>query len=381
MDPDSDPTRNPATAPAGRDPAHSAQPGDPRPAPAPLPARTRLARTAVIVLLVLAVALVVAFLRGAFGNGADHRASAIIRTMQGGGDTPLHAGFRRAHARGLCVRGRFVGSGEAAALSVAPLFAKGESPLLGRLSIGGGSPVAPEASAGVRSMALAITQADGQQWRMAMNTPPVLAVGTPEEFHQQLRAMAPDPATGKPDPARIAAFLDAHPESAAFRQWQAGYRASDSWANTQYHSINAFVLVDAQGRRQPVRWAMVPQAPFTPLGEGPHTDDALTREFQQRLAQGPQRWTLRLQLAGSGDPVDNGALPWPDSRRTVDAGIVEITAAQPQEGGACNGLNFDPLVLPGGIEPSGDPILHARRAAYAESLRRRARETLREAAP
>ncbi len=351
------------------------------PSPTPLPRRARLVRAALIGLLVLAVALAVAFLRGAFGNGAAHRASGIIKTMQGGSDTPLHAGFRRAHAHGICVSGRFVASGDAAALSVAPLFAAGESPLLGRLSVGGGSPVAPEASAGVRSMALAITQADGQQWRMAMNTPPVLAVRTPEDFHAQLRATAPDPAIGKPDPRKVEAFQRAHPEGAAFRQWQASQRASDSWANTQYHSINAFVLVDAQGQRQPVRWAMVPQAEFAPLGEGPHSDDALSRDLQQRLATGPLRWTLRLQLAAPGDAVDDPTQPWPQDRPQVDAGIVEISAAQPQQGGACNGLNFDPLVLPQGIEPSNDPILHARRAAYAESLRRRARETLLEAAP
>ena len=40
------------------------------------------------------------------------------------------------------------------------------------------------------------------------------------------------------------------------------------------------MLVDDAGRRQPVRWAMVPEAPFAPLGEGPHTDDALSVEFQ-----------------------------------------------------------------------------------------------------
>lgn len=54
----------------------------------------------------------------------------------------------------------------------------------------------------------------------------------------------------------------------------------------------------------------------------------------------------------------------------MDAGTVELTAARAEEGGDCNGLNFDPLVLPAGIEPSADPVLHARRAAYAESLRR-----------
>ncbi|MNC81585.1 Catalase-related peroxidase precursor [compost metagenome] len=44
------------------------------------------------------------------------------------------------------------------------------------------------------------------------------------------------------------------------------------------------------------------------------------------------------------------------------------------EQGACRDLNFDPLILPSGIEPSADPILAARSAAYAESFNRRSRE-------
>jgi catalase len=209
----------------------------------------------------------------------------------------------------------------------------------------------------VRSLALVINQADGQQWRMAMNTPPVLPVGTPEAFHnKQIRALAPDPATGKPNPQTLAAFFDAHPESAAFRAWQASYRPSDSWANTQYHSINAFVLVGADGQRQPVRWAMVPEQAFAPLGEGPHAADALSREFTQCLRAGPVRWTVRLQLAGPGDPTDNAAPACLESRRQIDAGRVELSGAEPQQGGACSGLNSDPLVLPRGIEASADPI-------------------------
>lgn len=358
--------------------------------PSPIPAdetanfapssRTNTLRTLVILASLTAVALGVAGLRGVLGSGDDSRPSDIVDTQQGGPQA-LHQGFRRAHARGLCVEGRFIGSGNAQALSLSQAFGLTESKLLGRLSIGGGNPSAPEASAGVRSLALMLTQPDGQQWRMAMNTPPVLPVGTPEAFHEQIKALAPDPATGAPDPARLAAFFQAHPESAAFRTWQAQHQPSDSWANTRYHSINAFMLVDADGRRQAVRWALVPEQPFSPLANTDHAADALTAEFKRRLVDGSVRWILQLQLAEPGDPIDDATQAWPDSRPTVDAGIVEIDSAQAQEGGACNGINFDPTVLPRGIEPSADPILHARRAAYADSLRRRARETLLGATP
>ena len=41
---------------------------------------------------------------------------------------------------------------------------------------------------------------------------------------------------------------------------------------------------------------------------------------------------------------------------------------------AARDLNFDPLVLPGGIAASDDPLLSARSAIYSQSYTRRAGE-------
>jgi catalase len=304
--------------------------------------------------------------------------AAFVNTQEAGG---IHAGFRRAHAKGLCVVGSFISSGALAERSVAGIFGQGSVPVIGRLSTAGGNPSAPDASSPVRSLALQFMLADGQQWRMAMNTPPVLPVGTPEKFHLQLQALTPDPATGKPDPARIGAFFAAHPESAEFRAWQAANQPSSSFATTRYHSINGFVLVAADGARQAVRWAMVPQADGEPLSAGPHDRDSLQEEFTARLASAPVRWSLEFTLAEPGDVTSDATRSWPQSRTRIEAGVLELTAASAQIGGECNAINFDPLVLPRGIEASDDPILAARSAAYAESLRRRAREQRQETAP
>jgi catalase len=304
--------------------------------------------------------------------------SSFVDTQERGG---LHPGFRRAHAKGLCVAGTFTSEGALSAYSSAGVFAPGSVPVVGRLSTGGGNPTAPDWTAGVRSLALQFNLPDGQQWRTAMNTPPVLPVGTPEKFLGLLEALAPDPATGKPDPARVGAFFAAHPESAGLRAWQATNVPTGSFASTRYHSINAFVLVSADGARQPVRWAMVPEADAQPLGEGPHAPDHLQQEFSARVAQAPVRWAMEFTLAGPDDATDDATRAWPEDRQRIVAGVVEITATSPQQGGACDGINFDPLVLPRGLEASDDPILGARSAAYAESLRRRAREHRQEATP
>ena len=74
------------------------------------------------------------------------------------------------------------------------------------------------------------------------------------------------------------------------------------------------------------------------------------------------------------DPTNDATLPWPAGRRQVDAGTVTIDHASSEDGGRCTAINYDPLVLPSGIEPSDDPLLSARSAAYARSFTLRAEE-------
>ncbi|MDF0732006.1 catalase family peroxidase [Pseudomonas entomophila] len=287
-----------------------------------------------------------------------------------------HPGYRKNHAKGLCVSGYFQSSGLAEPLSTARVFSQLRVPVIGRFAIGGANPYAPDAAVPTRSLAIQLSSDDGQVWRTGMNNPPVLAVSTPQGFYEQVLAGSPDPATGKPDPAKIQAFFAAHPESAAFRQWSASYKASDSFASTDYNSINAFRLIDAGGKAHPVRWRLEAQTPFAPLPAQVDDKQLLQHDLQQRLAKGPLRWTLRLTLAEPGDPVDDPARPWPAERASIDAGTLVIERVDAPEQGACRDLNFDPLILPHGIEPSADPILAARSAAYSESFNRRSRETL-----
>ncbi len=347
------------------------------PAQKPLTTQSKLLRLAAIAGALGAAGLALVYTAGWLRSSAL-TPSAFVNTQELGG---IHAGFRRAHAKGICVAGSFTSSGALSALSSAEVFAVGSTPVLGRISTAGGNPTAPDATSPVRSLALQFQLPGGQQWRMAMNTPPVLAVATPENFLKQLQALTPDPATGKPDPTRIGAFFAVHPESAEFRAWQAANKPSSSFASTRYHSINAFVLVAANGTRQAVRWAMLPQTAAEPLGVGPFDRDSLQAEFTQRLASGPVRWTMEFTLAAPGDVTADATRSWPEPRQHIIAGTLELSATSPQVGGDCNAINFDPLVLPRGIEASDDPILAARSAAYAESLRRRAREYRQEPTP
>lgn len=326
------------------------------------------------------IALVVGGLAGAFAwtagwlSPARITAPRLVGTIENGRPYP---GFRRAHARGVCVAGWFEPTPDAARLSRARVFSQARTPAIGRLSIGGADPLGAEAQARVRSLALQLDTDDGQQWRLAMNTFPFFSVSTPQAFAEQVVASRPDPATGKPDPAKMQAFLARHPEAAAFMAWAGSAPWSSSFANTAYNGVHAFAFTNASGERRYVRWSFVPEAPFQPLApEQRQTAEAdhLTDELAARLARGALRWTLELTLAAPGDPIENPSRPWPETRERVTAGTLVLERAYDQATGDCRDINFDPTLLPVGIAPSRDPVLAARAAAYSVSFNRRQRE-------
>lgn len=315
-------------------------------------------------------------------NGFGQRgvtAQQFVDFQEGGNP---HLGFRRAHAKGFCLAGEFVANGDLTAYSSATLFQPGSTPFVGRISVGGGNPTAPDLAAEVRSLALSIGDKPSVRWQTAMNTPPVMPVRNAHDFYAQMNAFRPDPETGRPNPERVAAFLEAHPETQAAREWQASYTATESYATETYNSINAFYLVK-DGQRQAVRWAAVPHAESHGRGfEGDRDDaNALQNEFMARLESAPVVFDLVFTLATAADNENDPTVRWPADRQQVVAGQIVIHSASDQSEGLCNGINFDPLVLPRGMAPTQDEILSARSSVYAESYRRRAREHFYQQAP
>jgi catalase len=219
----------------------------------------------------------------------------------------LHPGFRRAHAKGLCIEGRFLANGNGTALSKAGVFTPGDVPVIGRLSTGGGLPYAPDGRLVFHAIALSLTQANGEQWRMAMDDTPIFFVATPQAFRDFQLATAPDPETGKPDPVRTADFLAHHPETRAFMEWMRDAPLPSSFANGTYYSINAFRFTNAAGETRFVRWSLVPETPFTALDKSTLASvppNFLFDDVVQRLRQGPLRWHMVVTVAAPGDPVD-----------------------------------------------------------------------------
>lgn len=93
----------------------------------------------------------------------------------------------------------------------------------------------------------------------------------------------------------------------------------------------------------------------------------LADELRKRVAAAPAAFDFSVQLADKSDQLTDPTKVWPDSRKVVPVGKLVLDSV----GGACDGVTFNPLVLPKGINPSNDPVLLARPAPYGISLGRR----------
>jgi catalase len=288
----------------------------------------------------------------------------------------VHPGFRRNHAKGVCVFGFFESNGNGVRLSKAAVFQPGRAPVLGRFSLGGGHPYAPDTASAVRGLGLQFSLPDGELWRTAMIHLPVFPFRTPEAFYEQLLASKPDPSTGQPDPAKMQTFLARHPETAEALKVIKSQPASSGFGDSTFHGLNAFRFINAVGESTAVRWILAPAQPSktenaaTPSQDKNFLFDALIA----RIHRGPLQWNLIVIVGQPGDPTNDATIAWPAGREQVNAGTLTLDRVESDDTSAARDINFDPLVLPDGIGPLDDPLLSARSAVYSQSYTRRAGE-------
>jgi catalase len=345
--------------------------------PAPLGSARLLVRLLLIGAALVAVIVVFAYLGGWLTPNQLTPARLTDGFEEVGG---VHPGFRRNHAKGMGVSGFFESNGKGVRLSKAAVFKPGRVPVIGRFSLAGPNPLQADEPASVRGLGLQFSPPDAEPWRTAMIILPVFPVRTPEAFYEQLLASAPDPKTGKPDPEKMKSFLARHPESERALGIIKNRKISSGFANSTFHSLNAFWFVNSAGESKPGRWILAPEQPFEPA-RGPVLNDAVPKDknylFDALIAEiqrQPLRWHLIIIIGQPGDPTDDATIPWPDGREQVDVGTLTFERAESDDTSPATALNFDPLVLPPGIAPSNDPLLSARSAVYSQSFTRRAGE-------
>jgi catalase len=283
----------------------------------------------------------------------------------------VHSGFRRNHAKGLGASGFIESNGDGVRLSKAAVFEPGRVPVIGRFSLDGGHPYQPDRPDTRRGLGLQFSLANGELWRTAMISFPLFPVSTPEIFYERMLAFNQGPATGKPDPARLKAFEERHPEPVEVLKKITAEPHSSGFGNTTFHGLNVFRFTNAAGKTTPVRWILKPMRPFEAAGAARPGKNPLFHELITQIHRQPLRWRLIVIVGEPGAPTNDPSIGWPAGREQADVGTLTLDRVEAEESSAAKDIKFDPLTLPAGMAPSDDPVLRIRSLAYSESYARR----------
>ena len=299
-------------------------------------------------------------------------ADEVVSTMEKlNGVTP---GARRNHIRGVCVSGKFIGSKSIQAYSRSALFSGKDVPFVGRFSLAGGNPNAPDTAKSPRGLAIEFKLPKNSIQHFTMLNVPVFSASVPQTFLDSMVANLPDPATGKPDPQKIQAFRESHPDTKPLAEFMAKNNPPISYANSEFYSIHTFKFINSKNKTTLVKWRFEPTAGIKrffdeELKSAPSR--FLDDDLISKTKEGPIAWNMILTIGETGDEQNNPTIYWPEGRKEVTAGTLTITSAALQQNGDCEPINFDPLFMADGIAPTNDPILLFRSPAYAQSYAKR----------
>jgi catalase len=285
----------------------------------------------------------------------------------------VHPGYRAFHAKGVVVEGHFKATAAAAQLSSAALFSGNTIPVTARFSDGNGVPTTPDGGPAMpRGIAIKYHLPGGADTDMVTNSFKFFPVGTGEDFRDLLTAIT-ETTPDQPHPNKIEQFMGSHPQAP---KALGTLQVPDSFADEEYHGVDAFIFVNKSGQRQAVRYLIEPEkvAHITSDQAAKESPNYLFDDLSKRLAKRPVVFHLKVQLATPGDQTKDASLPWPDDRKIVDLGLLTITKIDPDSAEAEKKLLFLPTNLTAGIELSDDPLPSLRSAAYGVSYARRSQQ-------
>jgi catalase len=292
----------------------------------------------------------------------------ILDELSGG----VHPGFRPAHAKGLMCIGSFSPSPEAAGLTRASHANRPSTPVTVRYSNATGIPTIPDndpARSGPRGMAIRFHLADHVHTDIVAHSTNGFPVRTGEEFLEFLRAAA---AAGAGKPEAIGAFLAAHPNARRFVETPKPIPTS--FAREAFFAVNSFKFTNAQRISRHGRFRIRPEEGadyFSSEQAALKAPAFLFEEIGPRLARGPVRLAVFVQLAGDGDDVNDSSVAWPENRPQIPFGTITLTARVDDREPEKRMIIFDPIPRIDGIDTSGDPLSEVRSEIYLLSGRRR----------
>ena len=285
----------------------------------------------------------------------------------------VHPGYRPAHAKGLMLAGNFKAAAGAQRLTKAPHVARESTPVTVRFSNSTGLPQLPDnvADANPRGLAIRFNMAEHEHTDIVSHSTDGFPTRDGYEFLEFLRAAVASGAD-VPSPKPIEQFLGAHPAALAFVQTPKPFPSS--LARQSYFAVTAFAFTNADGVTRNGRYRIVPvdgndyltDEQVAAIGANYHFD-----ELAERVAKGPVKFKILVQVAEPGDTADDATVHWPESRELVEFGGLELTEVIPDSVAQQKHIIFDPIPRVEGIEASADPLLELRAAIYLLSGRRR----------
>ena len=292
-------------------------------------ARNVLSMTALAVAGALAVASVPVFAADPAPADAKPVPQAAVEALNKISGGP-HAGYRANHAKGVLVTGTFVPAASAAMLSKAPhLNSKQPVPVIMRFSNGTGFPTLNDADgkASPHGIAIRFKLPDGTSTDIVSISANGFPVGKPEEFVALLQAIGQSgPGVAKPTP--VEKFMSTHPIAL---KWATTPRpAPVSFGTLAFYGVNAFKFTNAQGLSRFARYQILPVAGEAALSAdeaAKASPNYLMDELPARIAKAPVKFRLVAQLAEEGDPVNDGSLVWPATRKLVELGTFSLTGS------------------------------------------------------
>jgi catalase len=293
---------------------------------------------------------------------------AVLDELSGG----VHPGFRPAHAKGLMCAGTFHPSRQAAGLTRAPHASRDATAVTVRFSDATGLPGVPDndpARSGPRGMAVRFHLADHVHTDVVAHSANGFPVHTGEEFLDFLRAAA---AAGAGKPEAIRAFLATHPNARRFVETP--HPVPTSFVREAYFAVTSFKFTNAEGVSHHGRFRIRPEEGTEYLSDAQaaaKSADFLFEEIGVRLARGPARLGVFVQLAGAGDDVTDASVPWPEGRAELPFGTITLSARVDDQEPERRKIIFDPIPRVDGIDTSGDPLSEVRSEIYLRSGRRR----------
>ena len=285
----------------------------------------------------------------------------------------LHPGFRPAHAKGLMLTGVFIPSTEAQTLTRAPHVSLPSTPVTVRFSNSTGLPQLPDNApeANPHGMAIRFNLAEHVHTDIVSHSTDGFPTRDGNEFLEFLRALA---ASGPdvPSPKPVEQFLGSHPAALAFVQTPKP--SPSSLARESYYGVTAFAFTNGEGHTRFGRYRILPELGNDRLSEDQAAklkENYLYDELAERISKGPVRFRIVAQIANAEDTVDDATVHWPESRKLVELGTIELSQVVPDTLAQQKHIIFDPIPRVDGIEPSADPLLELRAAVYLLSGRRR----------